>query len=168
EADQSGYALVIDEEGSLALWLGRSGGAAEKVSTGVPLRKWMPQIPGAFRPRPQGTNTAWYFVAASFDAATGRVVLYQHPVSTVPVDPARAAVERTVAARGLRSNSAPFVMGAYGGANGAIVGHYNGKLDSPRIYARAMTLADLQALARDAAAPAEPVAAWDFSQEIST
>lgn len=167
ESDQSGYGLMIDDSGALALWLSRPGAAPEKISTGVPLRQWIPQIPGAFRPRPQGTNTAWYFVGASFDAATGRVVLYQQPVSSMPVDPSRAVVERTVASRSLRANTVPLVVGAYWAAEGRPVGYYNGKVDSPRLYNRALTLAQLQAMPQGTIAD-DPVAAWDFSKEIGT
>ena len=37
-----GYGLFIDEDGSLALWLGEKDGEIEKIRTGVPLRAWVP------------------------------------------------------------------------------------------------------------------------------
>src|ERR1700712_5276906 len=52
EGDSSGYALVIEEDGSLGLWIGGEKGVA-KVSTGRPFVK-----------------RVWYEVAASYDAET--------------------------------------------------------------------------------------------------
>ena len=168
DAEQSGYGLFIDEDGSLALWVGRPGGAAEKVRTGVPLRAWSPQIPGAFRPRPQGTTTRWYFVAASFDAATGRVLLLQQPVSTNPADPTRVAVERTIAARAVRTNTSPLLMAAYWGSPaGTPAGYFNGKIDNPRLYNRTLSVDELQTLGRDGA-ETDPLAAWNFSADIAS
>src|SRR5207249_9600038 len=42
------------------------------------------------RARPQHvTTTSWYFVAASYDAAAGRVTLVQEPLTEFPFDPTR-------------------------------------------------------------------------------
>ena len=82
-----GYGLMIDEQGRLALWLGAADGQVAHVAAEPPLRRWMPAIPGAGRPRPHGVPTQWYFVAASFDADTGRVTLYQEPLDLYANDP---------------------------------------------------------------------------------
>lgn len=60
DEDATGFKLKLDEKGALALRLGFVGGAAAVVSTNVPLR------PGE-----------WVFVSASYDAASGRVVMSQ-------------------------------------------------------------------------------------------
>jgi N,N-dimethylformamidase beta subunit-like protein/concanavalin A-like lectin/glucanase superfamily protein len=167
EAESSGYGMFIDEEGKLALWLGQIGGRVEKVQAEPALRPWVPMIPGAARfPRPHGVTTAWYFVAASFDAATGKVTLYQQPLSDFPFDSTRVVVERTTTARSVTSNSAPFLIGSYqkGRSPG---GHYNGKIDAPRVYARALSRSDIDAIARGRA-PTDATAAWDFSLDIPT
>ncbi len=61
-ADRRGFALGIDEAGRLALWLGDGTNLAEVAAD-----------------RPLATRD-WYFVAASYDAATQSVTLYQEPV----------------------------------------------------------------------------------------
>jgi N,N-dimethylformamidase len=167
-ADSSGYGLFIDEEGRLALWLGDKGGRTEKVHSEPALRPWVPMIPGAARfARPQGVTTQWYFVAASFDARTGNVFLYQQPLSDYPFDPTRAVVERTIALRSVATNAAPFVMAAYEPRRGQIGGHFNGKIDAPRVYARALNRAELEAAAQGRG-PADVLASWDFSLDIPT
>ena len=64
-----GFGLFIDESGCLSFRVGGGGGEVSEVNSGVPLHKWV-----------------WYFVAASFDAESGEVVLYQAPVSEWPGD----------------------------------------------------------------------------------
>ena len=74
----SGYGLVIDRNGALALRLG-NGSRTTEVSTGTKLRPWAPALPGGLGYLPKGnpastdqsfgvltgTNSTWYFVAAS-------------------------------------------------------------------------------------------------------
>ena len=118
ERDQCGYALVIGEDGGLALMLGDGAGNVETVSAGKPLQE-----------------RKWCFAGASFDAETGAVRLYQEPLVDYPLADSAAAVEGTVAARAPGQTDAPFMIAAaYGGeANGRAGGtrHYNGKIDSP-------------------------------------
>ena len=47
------------------------------------------------------------------------------------------------------------------------LGHYNGKIDSPKIYGRVLTAPELAAL-KAGKAPADAVAAWDFSQNMAS
>ena len=60
--DRAGYALGINAEGQLEFWVG-NGAKTDKVFAEVPLVRMM-----------------WYFVAASYNAASGEVLLYQEPV----------------------------------------------------------------------------------------
>ena len=182
-----GYGLVIDEQGRLALWLGAADGQVARVAAEPALRRWVPAIPGAGRPRPHGVPTQWYFVAATFDADTGRVTLYQEPLDRYANDPTGVVVERTTPVRALATPDVPLHMAAYATADGGAAGHYNGKIDNPRIYARALDPAEVGAIvasglpagdtaagstpAGDAAAgaaPADAVAAWDFAADIET
>ncbi len=39
--------------------------------------------------RPQGVTTAWYFVAVTFDAGSGKVEIHQDPLNTFTFDPTR-------------------------------------------------------------------------------
>ena len=60
---KTGFALVIDDAGSVALRLGVADGTVETVSVGKPL-----------------LERHWYLAAASYDAESGRVTVYQEPL----------------------------------------------------------------------------------------
>ncbi|HEY7029761.1 MAG TPA: LamG domain-containing protein [Thermomicrobiales bacterium] len=157
-SDSSGYLLAIEDGGDLALRLGDGKGKTVDVRSGVPL-----------------AHHTWSFVAASFDAADGRVRLVQRPATIWPLDRYTAAVEQTVDLRGLGTTGAPFLMagiwrGSIPGA-GQVGALFNGKIEHPRLWRRALTADEVEALA-GGAEPTEVgaglVAAWDFSREISS
>ena len=165
-----GYGVFIDEEGRLSLRLGGADGATETLRAETPLRAWRSAIPGAARPRPHGVPTAWYFVAVSYDAGTGRVVFVQRPQTRFPGDATRAAVERTAAVRGAGPNELPLLMAAHWSGSGAAReadGHYNGKIDNPRIYDRALDAAEIDAL-EQGEGPDDALADWDFAADIES
>ena len=168
-ADGSGYGLVVENDGRLALWLGGAGGRVEKVRAQTPLRAWVPSIPGAANaPRPQHVTTiAWYFVAAAFDAAAGRVTLMQEPLTEFSFDPTRSTLEQATSVKTLAANTAPLLIAALGANGSAIGGHFNGKIENPRVYGRALTRTELDAI-RQGRGPADAVAAWDFTADIAT
>lgn len=113
-------------------------------------------------------NSTWYFVAASFDAATGHVVLFQDPLNHVP-DHTRATVPMTATTRGILGDDAPLLLAAGATtATGAPEHPYNGKIDNPRIYRRALGVRDLRAIETGRAGPLTPVASWDFSRGIGS
>ena len=97
---QSGYGLFIAEDGSLALWVG-DGTRLEKVSTGVALHP-----------------AQWHCIAASYDAATGTVHLYQELQSNWPVPRARAEVCKTIRPLTVGENGEDLLMAARSGAGG--------------------------------------------------
>ena len=172
--DQSGYGLFIENDARLALWLGGPGGRIEKVRAEMPLRPWVPSIPGAANaPRPQHvTTTSWYFVAASYDAAAGRVTLVQEPLTEFPFDPTRSTTEHATQLKSLSTNAAPFLIAAYSSGAAAsgeptISGHFNGKIDNPRIYGRTLSRRDLDEI-RLGPGPTDAIAAWNFSLDIPT
>ncbi len=121
-AQKRGWALVIDEAGSTALILG--DGQSEQIIAAGP--KLLPR--------------EWYCAGASYDAQTGRAMVWQHPVK------AYAGVthggESAAVASGFAANGGPLVMAAWVGDSaakrGGIAGHYNGKIDSPRLFSRAI------------------------------
>ena len=91
DSSGTGYGMVLDGDNGLSLWIGGSDGRVERISTGVPLR-----APALHAP-------SWYFVAASYDSSTGRVLLYQQPKTMWPKDPETAAVvEKEIRAVGNR------------------------------------------------------------------
>jgi N,N-dimethylformamidase len=163
EADESGYGLGVGEDGDLSLWLCGDGGDAERVATGTPFEE-----------------SKWYFVAATYDADTGVVRLYQEPYTggnNQPLHPEEefsATIESQVAVGELASTDVPFVAAGYADETeleaNAVCGNYNGKIDSPRVVGRPLERAEMKDIA-DGSIPMdlrdELVAAWDFSEEIT-
>lgn len=150
-----GYGLFIDEAGDLALWLG-DGTHIEQHRSGTPLR-----------------SHEWYFVAASYDGASGRVHLRQSPVRRWPVETTRAAVDRTASVRPDGAAGDPFLMaGRVDGGKGQLVvsHHFNGRIDRPRVFGRALTHEEAAALEAGAARDlgSTLVADWDLSLDISS
>ncbi len=166
-----GYGLYLAQDGSLALRVG-----SETVSTGVPLRPWAPVFPGwktesqnnPELSQPIGDPSRWYFVAASFDH--GHVTLVQDPVgyaqNNIP-DPTRAEVARTSAVQSPGANQTPALIGAGGAGPSGATEAYNGKIDNPRIYSRALSAGELGAI-EAGAGPADALADWDFSRTIGS
>jgi N,N-dimethylformamidase len=176
EDRRSGYALGIDAEGRLTIWLGGGGGQVARLSAKQPLQ---PQV--------------WYAIGASVDPARGLVSLFQAPVvNRVNSRVARFAVRQgeelvegdlealnsqgafpqgAPAPVGPPSAPAPFVIAGWARSapSGAtvVVGHYNGKVDRPMVFARALAREDLEALAHGQEPSAERlVARWDFALGI--
>ena len=167
---EGGYGVFIDEGGRLALRLGGEDGATETLHADTPLRAWRSAIPGAARPRPHGVPTVWYFVAVSYDADGGRVVFVQRPQTPFPGDPTRTTVERTTAMRALAPNELPLLMAAHWSGSGEAreaAGHYNGKIDNPRVYARALGAAEIDAIERGGG-PDDALADWDLASDIES
>ena len=174
EADRLGYALMIDEEGALAVWLGVEGEPVQRVSTGTPLRASIAaaryeQLESTISQ--MGDTTSWYFVTATFDASTGTVRLSQMPVPSWPGDPTEALVEQQVALRSIGQSAAPLLIAAgwQGGPaeRPTVSGHFNGKVEQPRVFGRALTRSELDEL-QAGGAPQDPLAAWDFARDISS
>jgi N,N-dimethylformamidase len=160
-AADGGFALVIDEEGVLALCWGRVPGPAGRLSSPVPL------LPGY-----------WHVVSAALDEADGRATLAHAPVAAVPGGLARW----TGSARDpeLRLASRPAVLIGAGalpgcapasrlpGAPGVATG-FNGRLEQPVLAAAAVPPAEVAALTPAAAAAgAAVIGAWDFARDQGT
>ena len=152
----AGYALVISEAGDLAFWLG-DGTNVHKVGSGTRLR-----------------DRQWYFVAVSYDPATGTVRLRQAALSNLPQDqPVTTAVSRP--GIGLHTPQTPLTFAALSAEpspsrHGPARGLYNGKIDRPMILRRPLADAEIVSLQREGNAERSGalVAQWDFSAEIAS
>lgn len=155
--DKRGFALGLNDAGRLALTLGDGTNVAEVAAD-----------------RPLATRD-WYFVAASFDAASRTVTLYQEPVvnpynsrlspiaprddsshvnAVVNVTPARLG--RPALFAGIHDRESP---------RGDFVGCvFNGKIDRAGVQSRVLARHELAAL-KDGAEPPQDglVARWDTS-----
>ena len=155
--DGVGYGLVIDEDGCVGLWLGDESGRVERVSSGKALQ-----------------GLAWYFVAATYDGETGQVRLSQEPITGWPQDPSRAVVERSTSVRRVGERDVPFLMSGYWegtASEGTVGGRFNGKIDSPRLFGRALSQEGLESL-KGGGSPQSMgealIADWDFEADISS
>ena len=151
-----GWELWLDGDGRLACRFG--GPDVEPLRGGAAL-------PG---------RGSWFFVAASYDAATDDARLtYRELRSSWLPSAAESIVERRASAR-IAPGGNPLLFGTLGldrtpreGLSG--FARFNGKIDRPRLWSRALSAAELD----DLAAGADPlgigaglVAAWDFSREL--
>ena len=156
DAEGAGYGLFIGEDGSLSLWLG-GGGRVEKIGTGVPLRRGQ-----------------WYSVAGVYDASSNRVSLYQQPVTIWPRDESQVVTQGDLQLSAVAQNDVSFLMAGYwdreDSGREVVQGHFNGKIDSPRLYSRALSAEEIASLGRDTP-PGQIdglVAAWDFGRDFSS
>ena len=156
---KTGLALIITKrDGSLAVCLGDDAGKIEIINTGKPL-----------------VAREWYFVAVSYDAKTKEVKLYQEPLKAHARTNDRSFVKKKSTLKAVGSHDCPLIFGAYFNTvdNGRVVckGHFNGKIDSPRIANRVLTRAEMMEAARGplpAHLMADMVGVWDFSIGITT
>ena len=157
DSSQTGYGLVIDEDGSLGLWIGKGDGQTERVRTGVGLKA-----------------SHWYSAAATYDAATGKACLFQQPLDNWPIDGSAAVVEETVRPQAVGVHSNPFLMAAHWHRNttgeATTTAHFNGKIDRPQLFDRPLDPQQIAAAKNGSPADSDEtlVAHWDFSRDISS
>jgi N,N-dimethylformamidase len=158
----AGWALVVDEQARLALWIGDGGGNLVQAAVPVMLMAGV-----------------WYSAGASYDRAAGRAVVHLAPVvnsvnsALGPVAKLIAPFSAEIEVGGVdfHCDAGVVIAGWAAGTNAAgtllVHGHYNGKIDRPLIYGHALSLAELTALA----AGREPdgrglIARWNFADGI--
>lgn len=157
-----GYALGIGPDGRLEFWVG-NGQAIDQVKAEVPL-----------------LTKAWYFVAASFSAATREARLYQIGVvnrynsligPVVPADYDSRIIENLCIAPAAPGPDVPFLWAGASEENerrGRFVGMlYSGKIDRAGVAATALPAEAIEALARSGEAPADFLAHWDTTRNYS-
>ncbi len=154
----TGFGLALDAGGALELRLGRGKGDATVLASGVPL-----------------LTRKWYFVAASFDRASGVVRLYQERLADRTMAHQKPVEKEATVAGGFSAGPGPLLFAAWqaGGNTSAPLtgGHFNGKIDRPILAKRALSRAEMALLAGDGAAAGLEtalVARWDFSRDISS
>ncbi len=151
----AGFALLIDDNGALALRLGDGNTVAEIHSEARLLARH------------------WYFIAAAFDAATATAQLVQRPLADWPHDTSGAEVSTDLAAA-IGACKAPLIMAACfaGEDRGQVLTerHYNGKLEAPAVFGRALTRDELRSVQaggwRSVDGPI--VGAWSFARDFDS
>ena len=168
EVDGRGYGLFLDADGRLAVRVGAGPGQVATLAVEPALRPWAPAIFGANqRRRSQGVPTKWYFVAASFDAGSRTLTVYQQPIDGQPNDPTQVMVEQPIQISGPASTDVSLLMAAHWAEDGQVGGYSSGKIDNPRLYDRALSRAEIEAIGQGAG-PTDAVASWDFSADVSS
>jgi N,N-dimethylformamidase len=152
-----GYALAL-RDGRLALLLGAGGSC---VAVEAPSRLY---------------PSCWYSVAASYDGSTGAVRLFSRAVinsvnsllsPAVPVG--GEGVSETSVDVGIEACSSAFLIGGCwtGPASDRVDSHFNGRIDSPKVWTRVLTTEELDAVTLGAEPPPEGLAAaWHFAEGI--
>jgi N,N-dimethylformamidase beta subunit-like, C-terminal/Concanavalin A-like lectin/glucanases superfamily len=152
----TGFALMIDERGCVALRLGAGRDRIETISTGEPL-----------------LDRQWYMVAASYDATTGIVSVLQEMQRELPGWRRYVQVNRRIGIRDLPATDRPLLMAAIEGQarhQAMVVHHFNGKIDRPRLANRVCSAQEMAALWGEVPAglQAAVVGIWDFARDISS
>jgi N,N-dimethylformamidase len=155
----SGFALVIGSNGDLGIWLGDET-SVERIYSGKRLR-----------------SRAWCFVCACVDAQARTVVLKQTSLTKFALEESSSVSVHTVRSTGPYDSRSPLLIAATNLAQNstsraAVVGLYNGKIDRPALFGRALSPAEIELL-EQAENPSEVggpdlIGAWDFSIGIST
>ncbi|MBM3945087.1 MAG: LamG domain-containing protein [SAR202 cluster bacterium] len=144
-----GWRLGLDAAGHVEFRVGDKGGAG--VRAGMPTRQH-----------------EWYFVAASWDAKSGAARVYQYPQRWM--EPHSGVwTEEKLSVKPAFGGGPLLIAAAKSGRE--VSQHYNGKIENPRIFNRALT--ETEVLSLKAGAPANTfatslVAAWDFAAGSST
>jgi N,N-dimethylformamidase len=143
-----GFALVLEGDGRLHGLMG-DGAALEGPTT-----------TGALRER------HWYVVWLRFDAAAGRLDVGHAPIGVgAPDSRAPDAAAEVLGGQATPAASGPLLIAAADDASPTA--HFNGKLERPTLYDRALSEGEIETLARGAEPPGA-VTCWDFSQDVST
>jgi N,N-dimethylformamidase len=181
-ARSGGFAFGLDSDGRLELELNLEDGTSRQIT----------------HPGPALVRWQWTFAAATYEAATGLVRLvhapagHYSPSAAAFVHEQRVDHPRPIAALSAANHALSIAGGVDGvestnvwagdlflacrGLSAATedgrqrpVAAYNGKLDRPRLFGRALTLEELELLRADGALQRDAlVAAWDFGGAIGS
>ncbi|NNG05476.1 MAG: LamG domain-containing protein, partial [Inquilinus sp.] len=151
-AARAGFSLDLDEAGALSLTLVDDDGGTVALSSGKPM-----------------LARHWYLAAAAFDAESGRVTLVQRPLKRFALTDDEATTTAETAIRPANSGT-PLTIAAgiaeIDDRGPRTAAHYDGKIDSPMLFGRALGLAELNGLFGPSASREGLVAGWDFSREM--
>lgn len=143
ETRNHGFGLLIGDDGRLLGSMGNSSGF-EDVRTRQGLKE-----------------RCWHFVWLRFDADSRELQIGHSPFGST----AATVADVTLSAGAIPTLNGPLLMAA---ANSpAPNAHFNGKLERPMLYDRALSDDEIQA-AMQANDPLDPAACWDFAQAISS
>ena len=158
DRSELGVALVVDEMGCSALWIGAGQGQVARISSGVPL-----------------VACAWCSVGATYSAASGTIAVYQWPAGThlnnrlgPVVGVGREVIRRARVGVAPVTPGSAFLIAACWRDDDSVGRCFNGKIERPRVYSSVLNETDFRALTiGDSVGTADLVGDWDFAQGIS-
>ena len=144
----TGFALMITRDGRLRGGVGTANSLDGPTSAAAfSMRRW---------------HVAWL----CFDADRGVVQVGHHPIRRgAPLDRPPDQAVQTIGAHASATAKGPLLIGAAPAE--FPFAHFNGKLERPTLWDRALSEDEIRALAAGGE-PAAAVATWDFSQAISS
>ncbi len=145
-----GFRLYLDSTFSLTFEICTKENQVESVSTQLSL-----------------LTQRWYFVSGSYDTDKGILTVSQRPLNHYARAKDAGTVSRTFSFKPLATTvNAPIMIAARSANDKPAQDHFNGRIEAPKIYARAFTVEESEAAV--AAHSSELIAAWNFSTAIST
>jgi N,N-dimethylformamidase len=126
-ASRSGWAVVLDSDGAVCVWLGDRRRVAS-VSTGVGVRGF-----------------AWYAIRVSINCESGAISIAQKPARVYPEDPTFAVVTQQVDLIPASPDVPVLIAGWHDSSKPRwfdVVGHFTGKVDRPRVHCGGVCIAD--------------------------
>jgi N,N-dimethylformamidase len=146
-----GLVSKLDAGHGWAVLLGPGGAALRidswEVGTGAPLLPW-----------------EWYLLVCTMNAASGTVRIVQRPARRLVGN--GVELEQRCPAVPTATSTPLVIAGWWSGDH--VAGHYNGRLEAPRLWDRALSAAEVDALFIGGPVPEDAVADWDFSLDIPT
>jgi N,N-dimethylformamidase len=157
-AAEKGWALVIDESGGIAFQLG-DGRKTTRLAVGRPL-----------------IAREWYCVGASYDVKTQEMRVWQQPLAHYPGVEHGGENRAIVSPYAMAKSEGPLTMAAWvtelvTGGRAVLEGHYNGKIDSVRLFSGPVDPAVAAGHVRNAAEAVKApgaVAVWDFARDMAS
>ena len=152
-SERRGFGLFLERDRGLSLRLGGADGEMLSIATRRPF-----------------DTRVWYFVAACYDAEDGRVTLHQTPLDK-RIPHGAPVTNSSLPSAIAEDHTAPLLLAAGGDVPEGVAEYlYNGKIDSPRLFGRALGVDEIGLL--EAGSPAGDiqglVAAWDFAEGVAT
>jgi N,N-dimethylformamidase len=150
-AGSAGAALAVGEDGGAVGILGQGGAAPLRLAAATAMKE-----------------RTWYRVWIAYDGAARRLTVGQYPLDATGYGGAPATTEVVLDDPAEPLAPSAVLIAALGGTpvtGVPVTGHYNGKIERPQIFGRALAPEEIEAAARGEV-PDGLVACWDFSREI--
>ncbi|MCU1488607.1 MAG: subunit beta of N,N-dimethylformamidase [Acidimicrobiaceae bacterium] len=150
-AEDQGYGLFIDSDGHLVV---EAASASESL---------------VVRSRVRLERNTWYFAAATLDSESGSYGVHVRSLSPWDKEGLVTDAQRFRPDFNPNQLDVPFRVGAAGSCvheARTIADSFNGKIDSPTVYSRAMTDEEVEVLSRDEGPPVDAglYAQWRFDE----